>query len=188
MTRTIHRLRDRLKTRSALKAALVAGIAGGLLTGCASINPLAKPDPRWADFKTWTKVTEGTEPTGDPSKLLGVVHKGENGYRDVYVNDIAKDALLGDAPNDFPEGSVIVKHQFDNKADWEAGENGDVTVSIKSADDGTRNKDNWTWAAGMKAKAGPSDFCSGCHTAALSLYDSDFVFTTAGFLEKHAAQ
>jgi len=177
-----------LMNRSISKTIVVVGIAGAFLTGCASINPLAKPDPRWADFKNWTKVTEGTEPTGDPSKLLGVVHKGENGYRDVYVNDIAKDALLGPAPNDYPEGSVIVKHQFDNKADWEAGKNGDVTVSIKSADDGTRNKDNWTWAAGMKAKAGPSDFCSGCHTAALSLYDSDFVFTTAGFLEKHAAQ
>ncbi len=174
-------------TRSALKTVVIAGLAGAFLTGCASINPFAKPDPRWADFKTWTKVTEGTEPTGDPSKLLGVVHKGENGYRDVYVNDIAKEALLGPAPNDFPVGSVIVKHQFDDKAAWEAGK-GDVTVSIKSADDGTRNADNWIWAAGMNGKAGASQFCSGCHTAALSLYNSDYVFTTADFLKKHSAQ
>jgi len=174
-------------TLSVLKAIVVVGVTSAFITGCASINPFAKADPRWADFKTWTKVT-GSDPTGDPSKLLGVVHKGPDGYRDVYVNDIGKDALLGDAPNDFPEGSVIVKHQFDNKADWEAGKNGDVTVSIKSADDGTRNKANWTWAAGLKGKAGPSEFCASCHTAALSLYDSDFVFTTAGFLEKHEAQ
>jgi len=175
-------------TRSAFKAVVAAGAAVTLLAGCASLNPFAKPDPRWADFKSWTKITEGTEPTGDPTRLLGTVHKGENGYRDVYVNDIGKDALLGDAPNNFPEGSVIVKHQFDNKADWEAGKNGDVTVSVKQADDGTRNKDNWVWAAGMTAKAGPSDFCAVCHTAATSLYDSDFVFTTAGFLKKHAAE
>lgn len=175
-------------THSVLKAIVVVGAASAFITGCASVNPFAKADPRWAEFKSWTKVTEGTEPTGDPSKLLGVVHKGENGYRDVYINDVGKDALLGAAPYNYPEGTVIVKHQFDNKADWEAGENGDVTVSLKSADDGSRNKDNWVWAAGMKGKAGPSDFCSGCHTAALSLYDSDFIFTTAEFLEKHAAK
>lgn len=173
-------------SHSVLKAVVIVGATSAFITGCASINPFAKADPRWADFKTWTKVTEGTEPTGDPSNLLGAVHKGENGYRDVYVNDIGKEALLGAAPNNFPEGSIIIKHQFDNKADWEAGKNGDVTVSIKSADDGTRTKDNWTWAAGLKAKAGPSEFCAGCHTAALGLYDSDFVFTTAGFLKKHA--
>ncbi len=175
-------------TLKTFKVVVVSGLAGIFLAGCASVNPFAKPDPRWADFKSWTKVTEGTEPTGDPSNLLGLVHKGPDGYRDVYVNDIAKDALLGPAPNDFPEGSVVVKHQFDNKADWEAGKNGDVTVSIKAADDGTRNKDNWIWAAGMKAKAGASDFCSSCHTAALSLYNSDYVFTTADFLKKHGSQ
>lgn len=172
-------------TRSVIKPLVLATVAGALTAGCASVNPFAKADPRWADFKSWTKVTEGTEPTGDPSNVLGVVHKGPEGYRDVYVNDIAKDVLLGEGPYDFPEGSVIVKHQFDNKADWQAGENGDVTVSVKSADDGTRNADNWTWAAGLTGKAGPSTFCSSCHTAALAIYDSDYVFTTAGFLEQH---
>jgi len=175
-------------TLSALKVAVIVGATSAFLTGCASVNPFAKPDERWADFKSWTKITEGHgEPTGDPSKLLGTVHKGEAGYRDVYVNDIGKEAILGSAPYNFPVGTVVVKHQFDNKADWEAGK-GDVTVSIKTADEGERNKDNWVWAAGMKGKAGPSEFCSGCHTAALSLYDSDYVFTTAGFFEKHSAK
>jgi len=171
---------------SAVKTAVLIGTTSAILAGCASIGPFAKPDERWADFRNWTKVTEGTEPTGDPSKLLNLVHKGPTGYRDVYVNDIGKDALLGPAPNNFPVGSVIVKHQFDNKADWEAGKNGDVTVSVKSADDGTRNRDNWIWAAGETKKAGPSDFCAVCHTAAVSVYDSDYVFTTSGFLERHA--
>lgn len=177
-----------MMTRSVLRTVLLAGAGGAFLAGCASVNPFSKPDPRWADFKSWTKVTEGVEPTGDPTGTLQVVHKGPTGYRDVYVNDIGKDALFGAAPNDFPEGSVIVKHQFDNKADWEAGKNGDVTVSIKSADDGTRNKDNWTWAAGYKAKAGASDFCSTCHTAALGLSNSDYVFTTGDFMKKHFGQ
>lgn len=173
-------------THSVLKAAVVVGVSAAFISGCASVNPFAKADPRWADFKSWTKVTEGREPTGDPSNFLNGVHKGEDGYRDVYVNDIGKEALLSAAPNDFPEGTVVVKHQFDNKADWESGENGDVTISIKSADDGTRNKDNWSWASSMKGKAGPSEFCAGCHTIATTVYDSDYVFTTAGFLEKHA--
>lgn len=171
---------------SVLKSVVIVGASAAFLTGCASVNPFAKPDPRWVDFKTWTKVTEGTASTGDPSGFLGAVHKGENGYRDVYANDVAKEVLLGGGPYQFPEGSVIVKHQFDNKADWEAGKNGDVTVSIKSADDGTgTNKDNWTWAAGLKGKAGPSEFCAGCHSIATNVSQSDFVFTTQSFLDKH---
>ena len=170
---------------SLLKPLIVIGVSGAVLAGCASVNPFSKPDPRWADFKSWTKMTERVKPTGDPTGTLQVVHKGPTGYRDVYVNDIGKDVLLGAAPYNFPEGSVVVKHQFDNKADWEAGKNGDVTVSVKAMDDGTRNKDNWIWAASYKAKAGPSDFCSTCHTAALGLSNSDYVFTTCEFMTKH---
>lgn len=174
-------------SHSVAKAAVIVGSASVFLAGCASVNPFSKPDERWADFESWTKITEGHgEPTGDPSKLLGVVHKGENGYRDVYVNEVGKDVILGGAPYNFPVDTVVVKHQFDNKADWEAGKNGEVTVSIKAADDGTRNRDNWIWAAGYKGKAGPSDFCANCHTAAISpLFDSDYVFTTAEFFEKY---
>ena len=174
-------------TLSVLKVAIIAGVSSTVLAGCASVNPFSKPDERWADFESWTKITEGHgEPTGDPSNLLGPVHKGENGYRDVYVNDIGKDVLMGEPPYNFPEGTVVVKHQFDNKADWEAGKNGEVTVSLKSADNGQRSKDNWTWAAGYKSKAGPSDFCANCHTAAISpLFDSDYVFTTADFFKKY---
>lgn len=171
-----------------LKVSVAAALTSvSLLSGCATLG-FGEADERWADFRTWTKITEGTEPTGDPSGLLGVVHKGADGYRDVYVNDIGKEALLGTAPYQFPEGSVIVKHQFDNKADWEAGKNGDVTVSLKAGDDGTVNVDNWIWAAGEKGKAGESQFCAGCHTAANALYSGDFVFTNADFLKKHASK
>jgi len=117
-----------------------------------------------------------------------VVHKGPEGYRDVYVNDIGLATATGESTGDFPEGSVIVKHQFDNQADWEAGVNGDVTVSVKSADSGERSADNWTWAAGLKAKAGPSQFCSSCHTAAVSVLQQDYVFTTQAFLDKYENQ
>ncbi len=166
------------------KASVVVSIASAaLLAGCATLG-LGEPDERWADYKTWTKIT-GDNPTGDPSGLLGVVHKGPDGWRNVYVNDIAKEASEGTAPYQYPEGSVIVKEQYANQADWEADKNGEVTVSVKAADDGTVNKDNWIWAAGYKGKAGASAFCSGCHSAANAIFKGDFVFTSADFLAKH---
>jgi len=106
------------------KFAIKAGIAislTGLLAGCASITaPFSDPDPRWADYKNWTKVTADEVSTGNPTGFLGGVHQGDDGYRDVYVNDIAKDTLYGSAPYNYPEGSVIVKEQYASKEDWEA--------------------------------------------------------------------
>ena len=112
--------------------------------------------------------------------LIGNVHKGRDGYRDVYVNDIGKEALTGTAPYNFPAGSIVIKEQFANKAAWEAQKGGEVTVSLK-VKDGTGSADNWEWAAGYTGKAGPSQFCAGCHTAAIA---SDFVFTHEDFLAK----
>ncbi len=167
---------------SHLKIAATAGITLMFLSGCASLNMFGKADERWADYKSWTNVTAGTEPTGDPTGLLAVVHKGPEGYRNVYVNDIAKETLLGDAPYVYPVGSVVVKEQFDNKADWEAGENAGVTISVKASGGETVSKDDWIWADSYKGSAGASQFCSGCHTVALA---DDFVFTNKAFLDKH---
>jgi hypothetical protein len=169
-----------------IKVLLGAGASLLFLSGCAYNNPFGSADERWADFKTWTKVTEGREPTGDPTGTLELVHEGPNGYRDVYVNDIGKAVLMGEPPYKFPAGTVVVKEQFENKADWEAQKGASVTVAVKVADDGNISGDNWQWAAGYKAKAGASDFCSTCHIAAITpIYQSDYVFTTADFLAKH---
>lgn len=163
------------------KAGIAVAIAGVLVAGCASsLNPFAREaDERWADYKTWTKITEGKTGTGDPTGLIKTVHKGPDGYRDVYVNDIGKAALEGSAPYLFPAGTVVVKEQFGSKADWEAGKNAGITVSVKSTAGDAVNRDDWVWADSYTAKAGASAFCSGCHTAAIA---SDFVFTHADFL------
>ncbi len=155
---------------------------GALIAGTSACSLIGggEPDPRWADYKNWHKITEGRVGTGDPTGLIGNVHKGREGYREVYVNDIGKDALTGTAPYNFPAGSIVIKEQFANKAAWEAQKGGEVTVSLK-VKDGTGSADNWEWAAGYTGKAGPSQFCAGCHTAAIA---SDFVFTHEDFLAK----
>lgn len=169
------------------KAKLTSVVACSVLVaGCSSLSaPFKDADPRWADFKTWTKVTELAPATGDPTSFLGTLHRGAEGYRDVYVNDIAKDAVLGSAPYNLPAGSVIVKEQFANKADWEAGRKAAHTISVKvSAGDEVR-KENWIWADSYKGTAAENAFCSGCHTIAAK---DDYLFTHADFLASEAAK
>jgi len=84
LTPTIQEMKARqLKVIGALTvAAVVTTACSGLIKG--------DPDERWADYKTWTKITEGRTGTGDPTGFIGNVHKGRDGYRDVYVNEQAK--------------------------------------------------------------------------------------------------
>jgi len=154
--------------------------ASVIVASCSTITaPFKEADPRWADFKTWTKVTELEPGTGNPTGFLGGVHMGDEGYRDVYVNDIGKDALLGSAPYNFPEGTVFVKEQFANEADWAAGRKAAHTVSVKATASDEVAKDNWIWADSYKGTAGESAFCSGCHSIAAK---DDFAFTNGDFL------
>jgi len=151
-----------------------------LVSACSTLTaPFREADPRWADFKSWTKVTELEPSTGNPTGFLGGVHAGDEGYRDVYVNDVAKAVLEGSAPYNYPAGSVIVKEQFASKADWEAGRKPSHTISIKVAASDSLSKDNWNWADSYKGTAGESAFCSGCHSIAAK---DDYVFTHGDFL------
>jgi len=164
-----------MKSRN-LKVAGAVAVAAMLASGCASLGK-GEPDERWADYASWTKITEGRTGTGDPTGFIGKVHKGRDGYRDVFVNDIGKDTLESDGPYVFPVGTVIVKEQYDNKAAWESQKGAAHTVMVK-INDGT-GADSWGWAAGYTGKAGASAFCSGCHTIAAK---DDFVFTHEKFL------
>ena len=156
----------------------------GLLAGCASLTaPFRDPDPRWSDYKNWTRVTADEVSTGNPTGFLGGVHMGDEGYREVYVNDIAKDTLYGSAPYNYPEGSVIVKEQYANKADWEAGRKAAHTVSIKVSQSETARKEDWMWADSYKGVAGESEFCAGCHSIAELRAQGDYVFSNGDFLK-----
>ena len=155
-----------------------------LLAGCASLTaPFREPDPRWANYKDWTRVTEAHVSTGNETGFLGGVHMGDEGFREVYVNDIAKETLEGSAPYNYPEGSVIVKEQYASKEDWEAGRGAAHTVSVKVSQSETSQKTDWMWADSIKGKAGESEFCAGCHSIAELRGQGDYVFTNGDFLK-----
>ncbi|MBX2837010.1 MAG: cytochrome P460 family protein [Gammaproteobacteria bacterium] len=167
---------SRIKWQTALA---VLG-ASALVVSCASLNPFASADERWADYKSWTKITEGKPGTGDPTGFIGNVHNGPDGYREVYVNDIGAAAIAGSAPYNYPEGTIVVKEQFKDKAAFDAGKVAAVTVSVKATGGDALSKDNWIWADSYKGKAKASDFCAGCHSIAAA---NDFVFTNGDFLK-----
>ena len=129
--------------------------------------------------KAGQKSPKVTLKPGDETGFIGNVHKGPSGYRDVYVNDIGAAMLEGEGPYNFPAGTVVVKEQFNDKAAWESGEGGAVTVSVKAESTDAVAKENWIWATSYNAKAGASAFCSGCHSIAAK---DDFVFTHGAFL------
>jgi hypothetical protein len=151
-----------------------------LISSCSTLTaPFKETDARWADFKNWTKVTELEPSTGNPTGFLGGLHMGDEGYRDVYVNDIGEDALMGSGPYNLPAGTVIVKEQFANKLDWESGRKPAHTISVKATASDNVTKDNWIWADSLSGTAGESAFCSGCHSIAAK---DDYVFTHGDFI------
>lgn len=154
-----------------------------LIAGCSSTRDYdGSADSRWSNFKSWTKITQDRTGTGDPTGLVSSVHKGREGYRDVYVNNVALATIQGSAPYQYPLGSVIVKEQFVNKAAFLAQKPTDLTIMVKVADSGNVEAKNWAWSEGYKAPLKTDNaFCSGCHIAALK---DDFVFTNEDFLSK----
>jgi len=74
----------------------IAGL-GAIVAGCAAIGIGGEPDERWADFQT----------------------RGPSGFRNVYVNDVGLETVnSGEAGRVFPAGSILVKEQFKNEADY----------------------------------------------------------------------
>lgn len=166
----------RMFTRRNAAALVLSGLTI-TIAGCAAL-PSFTADERWADYKSWTKITDGRVGTGDPTGFIGNVHRGPDGYREVYVNDIGAAMLAGEGPYNFPAGTVIVKEQFKDQAAWEAGTGGAVTVSLKATAGDAPAKEDWIWADSYKSRAGESAFCSGCHSIAAK---DDFAFTNGAF-------
>jgi hypothetical protein len=160
-----------------LKEIFTVVVISAVVSGCATFG---KADSRWADYKTWTKITEGRTSTGDPTGFIGTVHAGPTGYRDIFVNKTGLATNQGTAPYNYPVGSVLVKEQYANKAAWEAQKSPELTTMVKVATSATPNANNWAFAAGYKGTAEANAFCSGCHTIAQK---TDFVFTNEDFFK-----
>lgn len=152
-------------------------VLSAVISGCAAIGTA---DERWAEYRSWTKITEGRVSTGDPTGFVGTVHAGPTGYRDIFVNKIGIATNQGTAPYNYPVGSVLVKEQYKDKAAWEAQGTPDLTIMVKVGASATPDAKNWRYAPGLTAKPEENAFCSGCHTAALA---TDFVFTNEDFFK-----
>ena len=163
------------KMRLKQLAAIVS--ISAVVSGCAS---LGSADERWAEYRNWTKITEGRVSTGDPTGFVGTVHAGPKGYRDIFVNDVALATNQGTAPYNYPEGSVLAKEQYKDKAAWEAQKSPELTVMVKVSTSAQPDASNWAFAAGYTDAAEPNAFCSDCHTVAKA---SDFVFTNEDFFK-----
>lgn len=150
-----------------------------LLTACSTISSYQGGDPRWANFKAWKKIN-GNEPlTGDPTRVLGRVHKGRSGYRDIYINQIGYSINQGDAPYSYPKGTVVVKEQFADETAWLAQQPTDLTIMVKLAGDGKGDAKNWGFVSGYSGEVSDSAFCLSCHNIAKS---KDFIFTNKELL------
>ncbi|MFK7740048.1 MAG: cytochrome P460 family protein [Planctomycetota bacterium] len=154
------------------KKTTVASLLALSISACTLFQ--GEPDPRWSDYRSWTSVAKGL--TGDDTGSLGGVHRGEEGFRNVWVNDTGKQMLLSDGPYIYPVGTVIVKEQFGSKSAWERDTSPDLTVMVKVQEG--EGEDTWHYAVGWNG-AGPDRFCSDCHEA---VEEDDFVFTNGYFL------
>lgn len=157
-------------------ALLVLSLAA---TGCALIGGGGDPDPRWADYKSWTTVNNKPI-TGDHTNFLGGLHEGSKGVRQVYVNSVGEEASLGTAPYSYPVGTVILKEQYSSQSALDSGRNPGITVMVKVSDDAANPAENWAWSRGYGREARTTDgFCSGCHTIAAG---SDYAFSNGDTL------
>jgi len=142
------------------------------VSSCALLS--GDPDPRWADYKSWTKM-HSKPISGDHTGFLNGLHKAKKGVRVVYVNDIGASTATGSAPYNYPLGTVILKEQYSSQAALDKGKKPGVTVMVKVADDSANPVENWAWSRGYGKKAKVKvNFCSGCHTIAIG---SDFAFS-----------
>ncbi len=152
-------------------------VISAVITACATFGTA---DVRWAEYRNWTKITEGRPSTGDPTGFVGNVHAGPKGYRDIFVNKIGLATNQGSTPYNYPVGTVLVKEQYKNKAAWEAQGTPDLTIMVKIGASDNPSADNWQFAAGYTGKADKNPFCLGCHSIVAK---NDFVFTNEDFFK-----
>ena len=122
----------------------------------------------WSDYKSWYKIT--TEPnTGDPTGFLQGKHKGTAAYRDIFINEVGKEAYLN-KQFPLPDGTIIVKEAFKNKKAYDAQKGPELTIMVKSSAEGSEDTGNYIWymggngklkGTGMDTKWG--EFCGSCH-------------------------
>lgn len=157
-----------------------------ILAACMSTSPQLGPDASaWEDYLAWHKVTAQAE-TGDPTGFLNNVHDGDNAYRQIYINSIGESTNKGEANFPYPEGTIIVKESFNNKAALDARRNPDLTLMIKLPQGQSPETAGWEYVMGGNGSrrgtgsSGLGQFCFQCHLQAAA---TDFNFINSKFYE-----
>ena len=135
-------------------------------------------------YRTWYRITHLEPNTGDVTGgFLGRVHKGKDGYREIYINSIGEATNKGTAPYNYPTGTIIVKEEYKNKESWETKANPKIKVMKKLKPGASPESKDWAYASKLtteKMQVGKqTNFCAGCHLAAP---DSDSVFINSDLL------
>lgn len=123
----------------------------------------------WANYKSWYKVTADEPNTGDPTGFLDAKHKGLKAYRDIFINSVGEATNKGESDFPYPEGTILVKEAFKDKAAWEAQKKPELTIMIKMASGASPETGDWEFVMGGDGKkrgSGTSKwgtFCGSCH-------------------------
>lgn len=147
------------------------------------VDKFADENP-WDGYKTWYNITKVEPNTGDPTGFLSNKHFGKKGFREIYINSIGASTQQGKAPYKYPEGTIVVKEAFKNKARYDKGKKFILTVMIKQKAGSSPETGDWGFVMGAKGKVSTgtskwAKFCSNCHVYAAS---NDYVFMNADFM------
>lgn len=161
--------------------------------GWFSSSSVEKPKDLYKDYKSWYQITK--EPnTGDPTGFLGGMHRGENAYREIYINSVGESEHKSSAPYNYPEGTVVVKEQYKNESKWEKGSGAGLTVMVKLAQGESPETGDWGYIMPnflsfgnpkiSKGTGKTAKFCGNCHLYAAG---NDYLFMNADFIKQEQA-
>jgi hypothetical protein len=139
----------------------------------------------WDGYTDWYKITKDAPNTGDPTGFIEKRHNGKKAYREIYINDIGKAVNLGPAPYKYPEGTIVVKESYKDKATWQKKGKKVLTIMIKQAEGTSPETGDWGYVMGAKGKLSTgtskwAKFCTKCHVFAAS---KDYVFMSSDFMK-----
>ncbi len=139
----------------------------------------------WDSYKSWYHITKEAPNTGDPTGFLDKRHDGAKAYREIYINDIGEATQKGSAPYKYPEGTIVLKETYKNKAAWEKKGKMVLTVMIKQAEGTSPETGDWGYIMGAKGKLSTgtskwAKFCSACHINAAV---KDYVYMSSDFMK-----
>ncbi len=154
-------------------------LALAALVSCVSGPRVKDPNVQPGDlvgYTTWTRVNS-VPLTGDPFNVLGQVHGGGAGIREIYVNDLGKAVSAAGSGFPYPVGTVLVKETYEETATGGKGAVTQVTAMVKRVTGYNPADGNWEYILLEPdltvSSRGQLSACITCHAAAS---DRDFIF------------